>query len=175
MNNGIYEHGYVQLNPDLNDLYDVESGEEIYVPSNYPFSIPNVYLDGSSETCSPEIFASKYVESLVVVNDMFLTKYINNVYYELLTIDQNGNEIWVDSRTIPLEDYAEDGLYKDARSAEEFKIERIELNSLEKKTFKVTPESTSQMDLDDFSKFVNYIDPNIIKRINIKKDSAPNE
>lgn len=40
------EFGCVELNPDLNDYYDLETDEEIYVPSNYPFDIPKVYLEG---------------------------------------------------------------------------------------------------------------------------------
>lgn len=167
------ESGYVELNPNLNDSYDLETGEEVYVPSEYPFSIPKVYLDATSVTDYSSLVSSCFDDSIIEVTDEFLTRYTNKIYYEALVEDDNGNEIWVDGRTLHSENSWDEASYKNARIAMGYEIERIDLNSLEKTKYKVTLESTSQMDMDDYSKFVNYIDSNLIKKININKDTNP--
>ena len=129
--------GYVELNPNLNDSYDPETGEEIYIPSNYPFDIPKVYLDGYSDyDCN-----GRFENSVITVSDTKLTKYTYNI------------SNW-------------DGLA-------EYNIEEFNLDTLEKKKYKVSLEATSQMDAFDCLSLIDYIDPNIINRITPNKDTNP--
>ena len=169
----ITENGYVELNPNLTDSYDLETGEELYVPSEYPFSIPKVYLDATSVTDYSSSVSSCFDDSIIEVTDEFLTRYTNKIYYEALVKDDNGNKTWIDGRTIHSENGWDEAPYEKARIAMGYEIERIDLNSLEKTKYKVTLESTSKMDMDDYSKLVNYIDPNLIKKINSSKDANP--
>lgn len=64
------EFGYVELDPNINDYYDMETGEEIYVPSNYPFDIPKVYIEGC--WCRHDVFEQ---DSIITVRDNMVTVY----------------------------------------------------------------------------------------------------
>lgn len=166
----VCERGYVQFNPDLNDEYDMEHGDVIYEPSKYPLSIPKIYFDSSFD---------KYCldwsdDSTIVINDGILTKYNKHSFFELLAEDENGNEIWVDERTAPYVGCWKGKYLGEVRDVSEYDIEEFHLNTLEKKKYKVTLESTSRMDMDDFFRLVDYIDPEIIKRISTNKDTNPN-
>lgn len=159
--------GYIQLNPDLNDSYDGETGEEIYIPSHYPFRIPRVYLEGSME-----VNADLYIQSTIVVDGNVLTKYTPLDYMEELVEDENGNIIWIDCRDTYKEDWKGKHLRK-FRYADEFRVEDFDLNTLEKKVYRTKLESSSRMDLWDYYRLVDYIDPNLIKKINDHKDDIP--
>jgi len=124
----VYECGYVEFNPDLNDSYDMENGEEIYVPSNYPFDIPKVYIEGSLGECVDE-------NSIVTVRDNMVTRYTH--------FDNCGSE---------------------------FYAVEYNLDTLEKKKYNFKLDSTSRMDLWDYYSLLDYIDPNLIKRINNNED-----
>ena len=55
----------------------------------------------------------------------------------------------------------------------EYNIEEFNLDTLEKKKYKVSLEATSQMDAFDCLSLIDYIDPNIINRITPNKDTNP--
>ena len=167
------EYGYVELNPDLNDVYDMEHEEGIYVPSNYPFSFPQVYLEGACEQYYPQVLFSWSDDSIVVVNDTILTKYTKHGYAELLAEDENGNVIWVDGRTAPYAGCWGGKYLGEHRGVLEYDVEEFHLDSLEKKKFKVTLESSAPMDANDVGKLINYIDPNIIKQVKLPDGSKP--
>ena len=167
----VYEYGYVQLNPDLNDVYDMEHEEEIYAPSNYPFNIPKVYLEGAGEEYYPQILFSWFDDSVVVVNEKILIKYTKHSYGELLAEDENGNVIWVDGRTAPYEGCWAGKYLGEHRGVLEYDIEEFHLDTLEKKKFKVSLESSAPMDVNDVGKLIDYIDPNIIKRVKLPDHS----
>lgn len=159
--------GYIQLNPDLNDSYDGETGEEIYIPSHYPFRIPRVYLDGDMD-----VNADSYINSLIVVDDNILTKYTPLDYMEELVEDEDGNIIWIDCRITHEDDWKGKHLRK-FRYADEFLVEDFDLKTLEKKVYRTKLESSSRMDLWDYYRLVDYIDPNLIKKINNHKNDIP--
>ncbi len=169
----ICEGGYVRFNPDLNDSYDMENEEEVYVPSKYPFSIPKIYLKGFKEDYYPQVLFSWCTDSVIVTNDKILTRYTTSDYFELLAEDENGKTMWVDGRTAPYEGCWKGKYLGEHRRAQEIVVEEFNLETLEKKKYKVTEESTSPMDMRDFYGLEDYIDPNIIKRINKKDIPAP--
>lgn len=125
--------GYIELNPDLNDSYDMESGEGIYVPSDYPFDIPKVYLKGF---CCDSL--CRNADSVISIRGNILTLYTQYEY-----------------------------------SDEDYEVVEYNLDTLEKKEYKVTLNNTSQMGMRDYYNLVDFIDPNIIKRININIDTNP--
>ena len=126
---GVFYHGYIQFNPDMNDLYDMEHDEAIYVPSEYPFSIPRVYLEGNNELQYPQTASSWLESSVVVVDRNVLAKYSGHSY-----------------------------------------IEEFNFDTLEKRTFEVKLASVAQIGIDDITQLIDYIDPNIIKKVNTKKE-----
>ena len=85
----------------------------------------------------------------------------------------NGNIIWVDGRTAPYEGCWKGKYLSEVRGALEYDIEEFHLDTLEKKTYKVTLDSTSPITVDDITNLVDYIDPNLIKKFNNNKDDIP--
>lgn len=168
-----YEHGYIEYNPYLNNSYDKEHDEEIYVPSEYPLSIPRVYLEGSCETYYPQIAFGWSDDTIVVARDNFLIKYTKHCYCELLAEDENGNVIWVDGRTAPYSGCWKGKYLNEVRGALSYDIEEFHFDTFEKKTYKVTLDSTSPITVNDLTNLVDYIDPNLIKKINNNKDDIP--
>jgi hypothetical protein len=122
--------GYVELNPDLNDFYDPETGEEIYIPSNYPFDIPKVYIEGGLGECVDR-------NSIITVKDNLVTRYTH--------FDNCGSE---------------------------FYVVEYNLDTLEKKEYNFKLNSSSRISLWDCFSLLDYIDPNLIKKIN-NKDEIP--
>ena len=167
----IYERGYVELNPDLNDLYDMEHNEGIYVPSDYPFSIPKVYLEGACDTYFPQIVFDWSDDTVIVVRGKILTKYTKHCYTELLAEDETGHIVWIDGRTAPFEECWKGKYLEEVRGALEYDVEEFNLDVFEKKTYKVTLESTSSMSMSDLTGLVDYIDPNIIKKFRTNDDT----
>ena len=90
----ICERGYIEFNPNLNNSYDKEHDEGIYVPSDYPFSVPKIYIEGSCETYYPQIAFDWSDDTVVVAREDFLIKYTKRCYCELLAEDENGNVIY---------------------------------------------------------------------------------
>lgn len=170
----ICERGYVQFNPDLNDSYDTEHDEEIYVPSNYPFKIPKVFLEGTREIYYPQTVFDWYDESVIAVRNNILTKYTKHGYCELLAKDENGNIIWVDGRTAPYEGCWKGTYLDDVRGVLEYDIEELDLETLVKRKYKVSLDSTSTIGKNELFEYIDYIDPDIIKRFNTSKDTNPN-
>lgn len=125
------EFGYVELDPNINDYYDIETGEEIYVPSNYPFDIPKVYIEG----CWCHHDATEQ-DSIISVRENIVTIYKHYDNY-----------------------------------CDEYDVEEYDLNTLEKKLYNVTLDYSSRIEIRDYYKLLNYIDPNIIKRINNNEDT----
>ena len=169
----VCEHGYIEYNPDLNDSYDMEHNEGIYVPSEYPLNIPKIYLEGSCESYYPQIAFDWSDDTVVVVRDNFLIKYNKHCYCELLAEDENGNIIWVDGRTAPYEGCWKGRYLNEVRGALEYDVEEFYLDTLEKKTYKVTLDSTSPISTDELVSLVNYIDPNIITKSKANEDTIP--
>lgn len=166
-----YECGWVKFNPDLNDSCDMETGEGIYRPSDYPLSVPEVYLEGERDEYFPQFAFDWIDDAVVVVRGAILTKYTKHHYSELLAEDENGNIIWVDGRTAPYEGCWKGKYLNEVRGALEYDVEEFDLDTLDKKTYKVTLDSISKMDLKDYNQLVNYIDPEVIKKFNIGKDT----
>jgi hypothetical protein len=107
---------------------------------------------------------------VVLVDNNVLIKYSKHSYTELLAEDEDGNVSWVDGRTAPYEGCWKGKYLGDVRGAQVIDIKEIDLETLEKKCYKVILESVSTMDLHDFDELVDYIDPNIIKRIDWEKE-----
>lgn len=55
------------------------------------------------------------------------------------------------------------------KDCEKYNIEVYNLDTLEKKTYEVTP-CSSRMNMQDYFRIANYVDPNFIKKINDNKD-----
>lgn len=71
-------YGYVEFTPNLNDCYDPETGEEIYVPSNYPLDIPKIYTKAWCDYDDPG------TESIFMIR--------NNIVIELEDYDRAAGE-----------------------------------------------------------------------------------
>ena len=126
------EFGYVELDPDLNEYYDMETDEKFYEPSDYPYDIPKVYLEGC---WTP--YDTVEEDSIIMVRDSIVTVYTHYDKY-----------------------------------CDKYNIEEYNLDTLEKRIYCVTPGSSSRMEMSDYYRLVNYIDPNLIKKINLKEGTS---
>ena len=143
-----YEFGYTPLIPEPEEVMEVVGcDDEIYIPPEYPFPIPKVYLEGDQAALYQTYCFDWYSKSIIVIDDDILTKY--TTYDGAKFIDHVPESI---------------------RDRLGFDIKQIDLKTLEKRTYKVILESTSKMDLEDFNELVDYIDPTIIKRISCKTE-----
>ncbi len=143
-----YEFGYTPLIPEPEETMEVVGcDDEIYIPPEYPFPIPKVYLEGDQAALYQTYWFDWCSKSIIVIDDDILTKY--TTYDGVKFIDDAPESI---------------------RDAQGFDIKQIDLKTLEKRTYKVILESTSKMDLEDFNELVDYVDPTIIKRIGCKTE-----
>ena len=143
-----YEFGYTPLIPEPEETMEVVGcDDEIYIPPEYPFPIPKVYLEGDQVALYQTYWFDWCSKSIIVIDDDILTKY--TTYDGVKFIDDAPESI---------------------RDAQGFDIKQIDLKALEKRTYKVILESTSKMDLEDFNELVDYVDPTIIKRIGCKTE-----
>ena len=167
------ERGYVQFNPDINDSYDMEHDEEIHVPSNYPFTIPKIFIEGTREIYYPQTAFAWYDDSIIATSNNVLTKYTKHGYCELLAKDENGNIIWVDGRTAPYEGCWKGTYLDETRGVLELEIEELDLETFVKNKYKVSLDSTCPIEKNELFEYIDYIDPDIIKRFNANKDTNP--
>ena len=153
--------------------YDPQKGHRVAMTNStwplgkYPFGLPVVYMEGIFEK---ENFFSADGSTLTMVHDTVITRFTQRHRPEWKGIDQNGEEVWIDEDTMRSEEYwrklCEDEEYSflDYRRAFYFDVEEINLIRCEKRKYKVTLESTSKMDPSELFDYVDYADPNMIKR-----------
>ena len=125
-------YGYVEFTPNLNDCYDPETGEEIYVPSNYLLDIPKIYTKAWCDYDDPG------TESIFMIRDNIVTEFecCNCITGELGVKEYN-------------------------------------LDTLVKKQYKVELDSESNMNFEDYYYLLDYIDPNVIKKLDFKEYTNP--
>lgn len=125
----------------------------------YPFSIPEVTLDGFWEEYGPlkNIF-SWGAESIVLVRDNKTIRYTTTLFTEILIKDEDGNTSWIDCRMVP----SVSADIVEQREAKEFTIEEYDYDQFEKKKYKVMLEETSPLDRPELEIDSSKFNPDVI-------------
>ncbi len=126
----------------------------------YPFVVPKVVLEGYED---PNLYAGG-TNSVVLVRGRIVTIYTDGSFAEFLEKDEDGNVYWVDSRKGHDDDYdywSEEN-FIDFRKTEERMLMEYDMNTLEKKTYKMVLDETSKMDEEEICRIEDYLGGKII-------------
>lgn len=114
--------------------------------AEYPFAVPQVYLEGHGEQYFPQLLFSWEDDSVVAVRDRRIVEYTKSHYTELLAEDEKGNIIWVDGRTAPYEGCWGGKYLNEHRNACAYTIQKYDFDTLEKRKYKVVPDEATKFD-----------------------------
>ena len=136
------------------DFNENKSDDFYEYMDEYPCPVPKVFLEGYGETYFPQMCFDWSDDTIVMVRDDFIVEYTKSHHAELLAENEDGDIVWMDGRTAP---YANcwNGKYLDeVRGAYGYRVVEYDLKSLEKKTYKVVLEKTSDFDVRDVDRIM---------------------
>ena len=114
--------------------------------AEYPFVVPQVYLEGRGEEYFPQMLFSWSDDSVVVVRNGRIVEYTKSNYVELLAEDENGDIVWIDGRTAPYEGCWGGKYLDEHRGASEYTITEYDFATLERRRYKVVPDGVTKFD-----------------------------
>ena len=112
----------------------------------YPYSVPKIYLEGDGEAYFPQFCFDWHDDKVIMVRGNFIVKYNRYNYMELLAEDENGDVVWMDGRTAPYSNCWGGKYLNEDRAAHDYRIVEYDLETLEKKTYKMVLEKTAKFD-----------------------------
>ena len=137
-----------------------ESSEE----EGYPFTHPDVFLEGISETYVRACDFDWSDESVIVVRNDNVTTYTKHNFSELLAEDENGNVVWIDGRGAPCEGCWGGKYLGDSREATEYSIYDYNVSTKKKRKYKAVLEEEAEMDDADIKKASEFVDAKNIQK-----------
>ena len=126
--------------------------------SEYPFYVPDVYLEGYGESYHLQYRFDRTDDSVILVREKSMTEYTRSDFLELLAKDKEGNLIWMDKRKAPYPSCWDGEYLDDMRDAKEYSITEYNLETLEKKKYKVILDETTKLDAHDYDHLKKYMD-----------------
>lgn len=112
----------------------------------YPYKIPLIYLEGVGESYFPQYCFDWSDDKTIMVRDNLVVEYVRSNYLELLAEDEKGNVVWLDGRTAPYSNCWGGKYLGGDRAAYDYRIVEYDLETLEKKTYKMVLERTTKFD-----------------------------
>lgn len=140
--------------------------------TSYPFEEPKVYLDGTCETYHPQYSFSWGDDSVVLVRDTTVVEYTESSFTELLAKDKDGNIIWVDGRGAPYSDCWDGEYLNETRGGQEFKVVLYDIETLQKKRYKMVLDETTEFDAWDFRRLSEFVDADTLGSHLLIKDGV---
>lgn len=140
------------------DETNVNHNEDALGMDEYPFRIPKVYLDGCCERYFPQYCFDWEDDSVVLVREGRMIEYSRLNFQELLAKDESGNIIWVDGRNTPYSGCWGGEYLDDIRDAQEYAITEYNMDTLEKRKYKVTLDNVSKIGSYDLHKVGNFME-----------------
>lgn len=127
---------------------------------DYPFVIPNVFL----ERYSDRMFDEVGMESLVLIEGDKMATYTRGSYIEFRKRDTAGNTMWVKSMDLDDfdDDHWDDEYEEDFREINVHAITEHDFRTLEKRTYKLVLDETTKMEPDDIQKAAYYLGGEIV-------------
>ena len=120
----------------------------------YPYRVPKIYLEGNCEAYFPQYCFDWSNDNVVMVRDHFIVEYKRGNYAELLAEDENGNIVWLDSRTAPYSNCWGGKYLNDDRAAHDYRVVEYDLETFERKVYKMVLEKTSEFDAWDVNRIM---------------------
>lgn len=147
--------GFVRLTVEKEDTtnknYDYE---------RYPFTYPDVLLDGICESYYPQVDFSWGQDSVVVMRDGEIDVFSKTDFTEMHAIDESGKECWMDGRSAPYDSCWGGKYLPERRPGREYTVTNYNTVTMQKKTFRVVLEETTQMDEMDIRRIRTFIKTN---------------
>ena len=124
----------------------------------YPFREPKVFLDGCGESYFPQYCFDWADDSVVLVRGKHMIEYTYSNFQELLARDGGGNIIWVDGRTAPFSGCWDGEYLDDIRDTYEYTITEYNMETFEKRKYKMTLDSMSKIGARDLNRVAEFMD-----------------
>ena len=146
------------INHDNHILMKAELGNE-YPNEDYPFYPPQVYYDRTHKEIYYPTRVSWDSDSVVVIgDDMSVVEYTEFDFEERLAKDKIGELIWVDGITAPYTDCVVEKFLDETRYIKKFSVTRYDIETLQKKRYKMVLDETTEFDLMDYRRLSNFVD-----------------
>ena len=145
--------GSIRMNPDVEN----ENRDPLF-EDGYPYKIPEVYLNGCGETYFPQYCFDWDDDSVVVVRNKSVVKYTKSTFIELLAENEEGEIVWMDGRTAPFEECWKGKYLDQSRGAKEFTVEEYDLESHQKRKYKMVLDETAPFEVYDCYELMNFVD-----------------
>ena len=120
----------------------------------YPYRVPKIYLEGYCDTYFPQMCFDWSDDTTVMVRDDFIVEYTKSYYAELLAENENGDIVWMDGRTAPYSNCWGGKYLDEVRGAYSYRVVEYDLRTMERKTYKVVLEKTSEFDARDIDRIM---------------------
>ena len=128
----------------------------------YPYNVPKIYLEGHCEDYFPQCCFSWSDDQVVMARDNFVVEYNRYNYAELLAEDENGNIVWLDGRSAPYSDCWGGKYLNEDRAAHDYRIVEYDLNTSERKVYKMVLDNTSELSASDYHRLSEFVDADIL-------------
>ncbi len=149
-----YYSGSVRMNPEVED----NKSHTMFDDDGYCLAMPKVYLKGSGEEYFPQFDFSWFDDSVIVVRDNHLVKYTRSSFVELLAKNEAGEIVWMDGRNAPYSNCWKGEYLNECRDAHDFTMEECDLQTKKKRTYKVTLEKETELNIFDYASISNFVD-----------------
>jgi len=122
---------------------------------DYPFDVPKVILEGYCDDFLQNYLHNRYFEAICEIRGNIVTKYTKQRFLEILAEDEDGNMVWMDVMIAP-----DSNQWKETRSGVKICVEEYDMETLEKRKYKVTLDETTPLNDWEIKWISNYIDIN---------------
>ena len=137
---------------------NVNYNDDMMGAGEYPFHVPKVFLDGCGENYFPQYCFDWTDDSVVLVRGKHMVEYTHSNFQELLAENEAGDIIWMDGRCAPYSGCWNGEYLGDIRSAHEYTITEYNMDTLEKRQYKVILDNISKIGTRDLHRVANFMD-----------------
>ena len=145
-----YYLGTVPMLPDLEKIDVFADDDDVS-----RFKVPTIYYEGMSDTCKEEPVYDWIMDSVFMVKDQYVVKFIESTFNEVLLKDEKGESEWVDGRLAGIWGIDIEGR-EEIRVAKGYIVKMYDLEKGEKKRGKVVFEVTSPMSESELSELRKF-------------------
>ena len=146
----------------MNNMDDVDESYGFDDLDGYPFTEPKIYLEGMREDYFPQIPFSWSNDSIISVRDKWIVEYTQANFAELLAKDEDGNIVWMDGRSAPYDDCWNGEYLDEIRGAYEFRVTLYNVETSEKKQYKMVLDKTSELSVGDYRRLSEFVDADVL-------------
>ena len=128
----------------------------------YPFTLPEVYLNGNGTYDSKFPIFNREDDSVVLVRNNCILEYMLSTYTELLLANTDGETLWVEGEKIEDQEYENMKFLGEMRGANRYTITEFDLEKREKRTCSVTLDKFAPMTTQDYYRLSGIVDESVL-------------